>query len=152
MSYYFVHDNANRRLKVGEFSFLFEVVEGVGGAWRGVLKLDDEAAVAALRSIVASTGIREITEAEYNDYLKKKTASTPRLPSQRIKTPQFHEGERAAAVVVTVPGSQPTKAVGKPAETKAALETVLKVGKAPFVDPLEVKPASKKKQKAAANP
>ncbi len=150
MNRYFIYDNANRKIKTGKFTFLFDVVESVGGAWRGVLKLAEADEVAALLALPVTLGIREITELEYNEQLKKKTPSGRKVQPQLIRTPQFQEGEKAAAVVVGAPGARPTKGEHENKEpAKAPLDKVLKIGKAPFVDPLEIKPASKKKQKVS---
>lgn len=138
MNKYFVYDNAGRRIRVGSEAFVFEVVGNVGGAWRGVLVESESKRIEALLTVATQLGIREITKEEYDEEIKKKTSLTPSSPPQLILTPNSKEDkDRAAAVVVGGVVTPQTKAEHERSNVTATIEEVLKVGKAPYVDPLE---------------
>lgn len=132
---YYVYDNATRRIKSGAFEYSFEAIEQFGGSWRGVLRLEDSAAIEELAKFAVRLGIREITETEYADMLKKKaifkrfSANLPSAPTLSraapLKVPAGH-----VAVVKETPDII-TLEDKRPSSSDAIL-----VGKAPYHDPL----------------
>lgn len=149
MDKYYVYENANRRFKVGEFGFSFEVVEQIAGNWRGVLKTTSDAEDAALQTFAASVGITEITLDEYNALLKKKGNSwTPSPESvQRLSIPMRGSAE---AVVVRDP-SVPTILNPNSKDKLLSVDDAIVLGEAPYVDPLDaVRPSRKHSKKVKA--
>lgn len=146
---YYSYGNATRRLRSGKFTFTFDVIEQFAGNWRGVLKLDNTEAIAALEEIAPRMGIASITEAEYDTLLKKKANFKPSSPDIiRLSTSALRETAAGVAVVksplnLTIPDAKTS--VGSP---KIEVSDAVVIGEAPYVDPLATR--SKTRKKAAA--
>jgi len=68
--------------KMDGFTFVFEAIEAVSGAWQGVFKSEDNAEITALSKLKSEGAVKEISEETYNDLLKKKAvrqATSPNL-------------------------------------------------------------------------
>lgn len=138
---YYVAMNAAGRLIGGE---KFEIVEIVAGTAIGVFAATTDAQIAALDAAVAAkTGVSEITQAEYDEYIQKKTPSFNSFPhsNNSRSEPQVSLNPRAG-VVVAEPGlsTPPSDALDS---VEAALQNVGKVQVAPEPEP--EKPAKKNK-------
>lgn len=72
MSRFFETTNASLPLSLGGFNFEFEPIEIFGGAWRGVLKVDNDNAASVLAASGAPYGVSEIATEEEYEKLKKK--------------------------------------------------------------------------------
>lgn len=134
MTKYFVYDNASRRIQSNGFEFAFDQVEQFGGSWRGVLKLEDPAAIKELATLADRLGIEEITIEQFDAYIKKKTRSRGSL--EISASPPL-----SSPIKVGVNPAQVKTPIGKVTsgvELPTAEETVTGlVGKtAPYVDPL----------------
>ena len=71
---YYYSPNASRRIAGADGTlFNFEVIDQFVGKWRGVLAEDDAKRQESLAPLVEKKLISEITEGEYQEYLKKKT-------------------------------------------------------------------------------
>lgn len=142
---YFRYDNASRAVKLGDKRFVFDVVGQLAGGWVGVFATDDPRSIELLSNEGKSLGIAPLTENEYQEQLKKKVvsiSSTQGSNSNKIVLPR--PGRQSAAVVVNRDGAQAsrTKDTSNPVPTvkvMASVEEAVLIGKAPFVDPLEVK-------------
>jgi hypothetical protein len=147
---YFRYDNASRAVKLGDKRFVFDVVGQLAGGWVGVIATEDPRAIELLSNEGKSLGIAPLTEAEYQEQLKKKvvsTASTQGSNSNKIALPR--PGRLSAAVVVNRDGAQAsrTKDTSNPVpvvKTMATVEEALLIGKATFVELLEVKAEASK--------
>jgi hypothetical protein len=150
MSKFYVYENASRRLRTGGFTFSFDVIEQFGGNWRGVLKLDDEASIAALSEIAVRLGVKEISEEEYDGWLKKKLNS--RLPSPdiiRLPTSPLKVG--VGHVVIKEPSGRTIPEAAITVSPKISSDEAITMGKAPYVDPLEERSKSKRRKPSTAN-
>jgi hypothetical protein len=147
MSKYYVSNNANRRIRIGELSFAFEITENFAGAWRGVLTLSKPEEIAAFEKIAASLGATEISKEEYDGHLKKKVSSTVGSASSSPVPNKMTVAGRGAAVVVKEGQLQ----YGKPEVSTVpivvqSVDDLIPLGVAPYVDPLEQKLAEKPKR------
>lgn len=142
---YFRYDNASRAVKLGDKRFVFDVVGQLAGGWVGVFATDDARSIELLSNEGRSLGIVPLTEAEYQEQLKKKvvlSSSMQGSTSNKITLPR--PGRQSAAVVVNRDGGQAsrTKVTSNPVPVVKVLATVeesVLIGKAPFVEPLETK-------------
>lgn len=142
---YFRYDNASRAVKLGDKRFVFDVVGQLAGGWVGVLATEDARSIELLSNEGKTLGIVPLTEAEYQEQLKKKvvlSSSTQGSNSNKIVLPR--PGRQSAAVVVNRDGGRAsqTKDTSKPVPTVKVLATVeesVLIGKASFVEPLETK-------------
>jgi hypothetical protein len=149
---YYVYDNASRRIKSSGFTYAFDITEQFGGSWRGVMTLSDPAAIAELEKFAARMGIREISETEYNELLKKKLNSKQHLQNTH---PQQNQQIKAGAgpVVIREPSARTTpdvKTVTGTVSTKPTVEEVVVLGDAPYVDPLEQRSKKRGKRGSAS--
>lgn len=142
---YFRYDNASRAVKLGDKRFVFDVVGQLAGGWVGVLATEDPRSIELLSNEGKALGIAPLSEAEYQEQLKKKVVlsnSTPGSSSNKIVLPR--PSPQNAAVVVNRDGGRAlsTKDTSKPVPTVKTLATVeesVLIGKATFVEPLEAK-------------
>lgn len=113
MTKYYHTTNATKPLKAMGYEFKFTAYNNLGGVWRGVLETTQADEQAALDGLAANpkSGVTEITEAQFNERLKKKPevkrtshVFDPRLPLQA----QTVEA-RAKPAVVNEPPPIPTK-------------------------------------------
>lgn len=81
MTKYYHADNVNRRIKVGGQQFLFEPYGQFAGVWSGVFATENDSQQAALSAAVGQRGVsvREITQEEYDSFIKKKAPDAQRL-------------------------------------------------------------------------
>lgn len=140
---YYLSNNASRKFKANGYTFAFEVVEQFAGSWRGVLKLEHEEEIKALESFAASVGIKELTEAEYQEQLKKKVYSKPKPSPSQVIHPPSQLPDNVGVVLKNGNPTPQTKAQDKLPEVDA----LLNIGTATFVDPVEIKAARSKKKK-----
>jgi hypothetical protein len=149
---YFRYDNASRAVKLGDKRFVFDVVGQLAGGWVGVLATEDARSIELLSNEGKALGIVPLTEAEYQEQLKKKvvlSSSTQGSTSNKIVLPR--PGRESAAVVVN-PGEAPRSRIKDisdkaPVKTLTSVEEVITLGKADFEDPLEAKPEVTKGRK-----
>jgi hypothetical protein len=142
---YFRYDNASRAVKLGDKRFVFDVVGQLAGGWVGVLATEDARSIELLSNEGKALGIQPLTEAEYQEQLKKKVVSnnsTQGSTSNKIVLPR--PGRLSAAVVVNRDGApvSQTKGTSNPVptvKTLASVEEAVLIGKASFVEPLEAK-------------
>lgn len=142
---YFRYDNASRAVKLGDKRFVFDVVGQLAGGWVGVLATEDPRSIELLSNEGKGLGIQPLTEAEYQEQLKKKVVSnsyTQDSTSNKIVLP--HPGRLSAAVVVNRDGAQASRTKDTSnsvpsVKTLATVEEAVLIGKATFVEPLETK-------------
>lgn len=141
MTKYYHTDNASKKVRSGEFEFLFSPYDNFAGAWRGIYETGDETEQVALDFLVhnPASAVTELTQAEYEAKVKKKAPTITSRQSVDWKPPQAKINPNPAAVLVENPSPSPSQAdvgLDKPA-TITNINDVLSTG---YVEPQPTEP------------
>jgi hypothetical protein len=130
---YFESSNANREYKVGGFSYRFDPADNIGGAWSGVLAIENEEAATVLaNNLTLFPQIKEITEEEYLEVKKKgQPRSSYSNPLVRLEEPLLPSSPAAAAEAEATPD---------PNSNKPTLDEAVKLAPAAIFDELSEEP------------
>lgn len=117
MTRYFETTNASLPLLLSGYSFVFEPIEQFGGAWRGILKTDDESAANVL---AAHKGpVSEVTAEEFESLKKKwlqvetKHQDSQSFSAAALEIHQVSQGVAAADLKPTSGQTSNASTVGK---------------------------------------
>lgn len=146
---YYLYNNANRRLKLGKFTFVFDVVDQFAGAWRGILATGKPGEIATIEAHARRLGIVELPEAEYEELKKKAVAAQIRsLQRSGLRPTNMRLGSDKPAVTV-VDRRRPSQSSKAPDPKKDLPEAseVLTVGTANIVDNLDKPTATRRSRR-----